>query len=183
MGGLLALVLVGAGAIYVGQYIHTPLPNPSQIASTAIPTTVPMVSPTTNWKTYSNARLGFSIQIPPQETVTESATNSSWVWIRLEDLGLIIANDPPQIGDPAFLKKVRTQTVQLSNGASIEVLLYQRGNTSFEKDGLSNTAEVQVGKNATFNPKYYIDARFPIALANTNFGAITQILSTFKFAK
>ena len=146
----------------------------------------PILSPVvrdekTSWKTYTNTKIGFSVQIPQDEVVTESGQNNDWISVYFQKLGLTIANSPPSIGDPVFKKETRRETLKLSNDMLLEIVLSRRGVSPFEKDGYSDTDEISVVKNTSFTPKYYVNAKVPHNDSENRFSLFNQVLRTFRF--
>jgi len=67
--GIVALIIVGAGAFYLGKQISTkpvqPTPSPSS-----------MPDETFEWKIYTNTTLGYSLKYPPKAEITEGGRYS-----------------------------------------------------------------------------------------------------------
>lgn len=133
-----------------------------------------------NLKTFKSNDLGFSIEVAQNEVITQSDQNPDFKFVKIPRLNLVISNSYPQIGDPIFRKAIKIQDVTLPSGTIIQLVLAQRGNSPFEKDGFSTTDEISVAKNAAFTSKFYVDAKIPHAESEADFEDIAQILKTFK---
>lgn len=60
--GIVALIIVGAGAFYLGKQVTAPKLQSQTSQATLFPT--PTLDGTANWKTYSNDNYGYSLRYP-----------------------------------------------------------------------------------------------------------------------
>lgn len=84
-GGVLVLLLVIAGSVYLGMKIQekkvekAQIPSPDSIVDYSSPTSSPTViseptlriDETANWKTYTNTALGFELKYPPEVSIAK----------------------------------------------------------------------------------------------------------------
>lgn len=69
--GVVVLVIIAAGAFYLGKQAATPEPQPSNRAATSQIIPSPAQDETVNWKIYTNKIVGYEIKYPPFLKVTE----------------------------------------------------------------------------------------------------------------
>lgn len=74
---IIILILVGAGSYILGTKNSQPATE-NIIQTTPIPSPIPTTDPTSNWKTYTNTKYGYSIKYPSDLFVKDFETATSF---------------------------------------------------------------------------------------------------------
>lgn len=107
--GILVTVIIAGGIFYLGR-VTTPKiqPQTSVVTSTPQPTSVPQATPsqspdeTSNWKTYTNNALGFSIKYPANILVTPLDESDAGLNSGLSGITMTIQNTQTGSGTQGF---------------------------------------------------------------------------------
>lgn len=204
--GILVLAGVAGGAYFLGKSGQSkPGQTVSQSQPTPQPTSGPQAShipdPTANWKTYTNAKVGFQVKYPPRypkPALPSGAPTSSTIYADENSEGNIIFGEKSTDSFSIFVFPF--------TGTLDELLITQQAKYTRPYNGLppdnfvTTTREVRIdGVKALWKISSYKEGAFAqekhnnIFFTNKNYGFIlntwpdynekelNQILSTFRF--
>lgn len=173
LGGLVLLVLVGTGGIFLGKQMSAPalVVTPTPAPVTAVPTVVPY--PTADWQTYTSGDIGFSMQYPVSWKYSEQRDKGKVYAINFEgnegNVYIILGNG---FGG-GYCTDADSNTLKIDN-YNLEGGL--AGCVMTSKDSVITRVLFKTGLANGLTLKVQTKSNIP-----NNDELITQILSTFKF--
>lgn len=203
---VVVIVLLLFGAVYAGMKIQekgtTPTPSAKITPSQSIPTAIPTIDPTAEWKTYTNDKMKFSIKYPPgwfthKETlypIAEGRTSERYEAV----FSFPVDNSSPQDfidGQKAAINITYTPKPEWSFASYIDKLMSQDwGATPYQSETyVANIKATVIDIGKPPKNKYIIFDKsgwYFISLVveknetyETYSQLFNQILSTFKFTQ